>query len=67
MGVPQENEVVVFRGFAKDKIPRDVVVQNVTVLGSNQQISWDYGDEGLRVTTPILAGYHAVVFKIECE
>ncbi|MCD8166477.1 MAG: alpha-L-fucosidase [Bacteroides sp.] len=67
MGVPQENEVVVFRGFAKDKIPRNVAVKNVTVLGSNQQVSWDYGDEGLRVTTPILAGDQAVVFKIECE
>ncbi|HZL09578.1 MAG TPA: alpha-L-fucosidase [Prolixibacteraceae bacterium] len=67
MGIPQAGSLITFKGFAKQSLPADLTVENVTVLGTNEKINWTMIPEGLQVKVPVMSGSNAVVFRMECS
>jgi alpha-L-fucosidase len=44
----------------------NVVIEKVSVLGSDEQIQWEHTDEGLKIRTPFSApNKSAIVFEIK--
>jgi alpha-L-fucosidase len=66
MGMPQAGSSIDFKGFASQRLPSPLMVENVTVLGTNEKINWTMASEGLQVQVPVMSGNNAVVFRIEC-
>lgn len=64
MGQPEEQEILL-ESFDKDKVPGQIVITDVTLIGSNNNIAYEYSEEGLRVTLPDpLTRTMATVLKI---
>jgi len=65
LGWPGENEQVVMAIFGKDNKAKDVVVTDVSMLGTDEKIKWQRQDTGLIVTTPAKKiDDMAIVFKL---
>lgn len=65
LGWPGAGAEAVLKGFAKDQ-GAALNVKSVSMLGSDEEIKWTAGDEGLTVTSPSTAPDEmAVVYKIE--
>lgn len=67
MGVPIAGSLITFKCFAKKALPSPIIVENVSVIGTNEKINWEYTTDGLQVKAPILTGNDAVVFKIDIK
>ena len=67
MGMPQAGSSITFKGFAKQSLPSAINIVNVSVLGTNEKIYWEYTSDGLQVKVPVLSGNDGVVFRIECK
>ena len=65
LGVPEEGTVMTLKGLAKDRKGKTLGVKHVSLLGSNQHITWSQTAEGLQVTIPAVSGEYALAFKIE--
>jgi alpha-L-fucosidase len=56
------------KSFAADSLPGPIEVKNVTLIGSDEKLTWNQSHEGLSIMTPSVApDVEAVVFKIESE
>jgi len=66
LGWPGEGRQLVLKSFAKVKLKGDLKVIKVSLLGSDEAVSWKWHDQGLALTTPKQkVDDMAVVFKIE--
>jgi alpha-L-fucosidase len=66
MGHPAEVKNILLESFAKSKLPSEVDITNVTILGTNMEVDWNYQDDGLSITIPnSLPETMALVLKIE--
>lgn len=67
LGTPKAGTFVTFKGFSERSIPKPVQIKEVSLLGSNEQLTWKLLPEGLQVKVPVLSGNQAVVFKVSCQ
>ncbi len=66
LGWPGANHETLLKSFSKQMCKDSLVVKSVKMLGSEEEIDWSLGEEGLMVTSPTLAPHDmAVVYKIE--
>jgi alpha-L-fucosidase len=65
MGWPGSNKKITLQSWAKNKISSSVKIEDISMLGSTENIKWKWKNNGLIVTTPSKAPNEiAVVFKI---
>jgi alpha-L-fucosidase len=68
LGWPGNGEEITFTAFAPDSLPEPLVVDNVSLLGSDEALDWSMGENGLSLITPATApDALANVFKIETK
>jgi alpha-L-fucosidase len=67
LGTPEFGTSLLLKGFSEKTLPSAINIKNVSVLGTNQSITWRETSEGLLVETPMMQGNKAICFKIECE
>lgn len=66
LGWPGDNKEITLEAFAKDQWKNAREIKNVSLLGSEKEIKFDFNDNGLKLTTPSEAiDSMAIVFKIE--
>lgn len=52
MGNPAEGENILLESFAKNRLPYEISIADVTILGTDLKVDWNYQDDGLSVTVP---------------
>jgi alpha-L-fucosidase len=62
-----ENDLMI-KSFAKDNLPSAIKINNVSLMGCDQELKWDLTDEGLSICLPSeITDTMAAVFKIETQ
>jgi alpha-L-fucosidase len=66
LGWPGAKHETLLRSFSQENRRGSLRIKRVTMLGSDEQIAWSLGEEGLAVTSPVSPpDKMAVVYKIE--
>ena len=52
LGWPGAGEQILLTAFASDQLPEPLSVKEVTMLGSEAELDWQQGDNGLTIKTP---------------
>jgi len=66
LGWPGADEDTLLGSFSVDRRKKGLQITSVTMLGTEEKISWSLDDDGLRVTSPSSAPDDiAIVYKIE--
>ena len=60
LGVPEEGTVMTLKGLAKNRKGKALGIKHVSLLGSNQRITWSQTAGGLQVTIPSISGENAI-------
>jgi alpha-L-fucosidase len=64
LGWPEDNLLI--KSFAKDSLPSAITIKKVSLMGCNQELTWDLKNEGLLIGVPSeMTDSMAAVFKIE--
>ncbi|MEQ8835665.1 MAG: alpha-L-fucosidase, partial [Lacipirellulaceae bacterium] len=68
LGLPKPGEEVLLRKVPQYIVPMDYQVKKVTLLGSDAEVPWESGNEGLSITVPEkLPNEVALVWRIGVE
>jgi len=68
LGWPGSDTEVNFTAFAADSLPEPLVIDKVSLLGSDEALDWNLGENGLNIKTPDSAPDEiANVFKIQTK
>ncbi|MHC4186076.1 MAG: alpha-L-fucosidase C-terminal domain-containing protein [Planctomycetota bacterium] len=66
LGWPGPKHQTLLESFSRKHRLESLEIRNVTMLGSNERITWSLREDGLAVTSPTSAPHEmAVVYKIE--
>ena len=68
LGWPGNGKQIMLKSFAKDALNQNLTINQVTMLGTTEKVSFSLNDDGLSLTCPSQpADSMAVVFKLETE
>jgi len=66
LGWPKGVEQVLLKSFAEDSLQESLTIKSVSLLGSDEEVSWELSDAGLSIILPAKSPDEmAVVFKID--
>lgn len=52
LGQAPANQQLLLKAFAKDVVPKELKIEDISFLGSTEKINWKLTDEGLMITAP---------------
>jgi alpha-L-fucosidase len=68
LGWPGDGTEITLSAFAADSLPEPIIIDKVSLLGSEETLDWNLNEDGLNIITPGSApDQMAVVFKIQTK